>query len=222
MSSQQDPGDYVWMGGYPFVLYVAGPEDFEEVARLVREAAGWLGGLDTDQWQKPWPDQAGHEERIRNDLRERKRQLTVERIAETGLKLFIEHGYEATTLDAIAMGLPVVTWAGRTIISRLAASCLAALDLPQFIALDLADYIAIAAHAVGDLDALATLRGGLRDRLMHSAVGDPVRYARAVEAAYRVHERGAQGRQHVCQHERVPGVPGFLGRPAQRLDAGVG
>jgi protein O-GlcNAc transferase len=95
------------------------------------------------------------------------------------------HSGGMTTLDAIAMGLPVVTWAGRTIISRLAASCLAALDLPQFIALDLADYIAIAAHAVGDLDALATLRGGLRDRLMHSAVGDPVRYARAVEAAYR-------------------------------------
>jgi AcrR family transcriptional regulator len=41
-------------------------------------------------------------EKIPNDLRERKRQLTLERIAETGLKLFIEHGYEATTLDAIA------------------------------------------------------------------------------------------------------------------------
>jgi AcrR family transcriptional regulator len=35
-------------------------------------------------------------------LRERKRQQTLERIAETGLKLFIENGYEATTLDAIA------------------------------------------------------------------------------------------------------------------------
>jgi AcrR family transcriptional regulator len=35
-------------------------------------------------------------------LRERKRAMTLERIAETGLKLFIENGYEATTLDAIA------------------------------------------------------------------------------------------------------------------------
>lgn len=35
-------------------------------------------------------------------LRERKRQMTLERIAEVGLKLFIENGYEATTLDAIA------------------------------------------------------------------------------------------------------------------------
>ena len=37
-----------------------------------------------------------------NDLRERKRRVTLDRIAETGLKLFIENGYEATTLDAIA------------------------------------------------------------------------------------------------------------------------
>jgi AcrR family transcriptional regulator len=35
-------------------------------------------------------------------LRERKRAATLERIAETGLKLFVENGYEATTLDAIA------------------------------------------------------------------------------------------------------------------------
>ncbi|CAM2156564.1 Transcriptional regulator, TetR family [Pararobbsia alpina] len=36
-----------------------------------------------------------------NDLRDRKRQVTLDRIADAGLKLFIENGYEATTLDAI-------------------------------------------------------------------------------------------------------------------------
>ena len=41
-------------------------------------------------------------ENATSDLRERKRQLTLELIAKTGLKLFIENGYEATTLDAIA------------------------------------------------------------------------------------------------------------------------
>jgi AcrR family transcriptional regulator len=41
-------------------------------------------------------------EKIPNDLRERKRQLTLDRIAEIGLKLFVKNGYEATTLDAIA------------------------------------------------------------------------------------------------------------------------
>ncbi len=35
-------------------------------------------------------------------LRVRKRRQTLDRIAETGLKLFIENGYEATTLDQIA------------------------------------------------------------------------------------------------------------------------
>jgi AcrR family transcriptional regulator len=34
--------------------------------------------------------------------RERKRRETLHRIAEQGLKLFLTHGYEATTLDAIA------------------------------------------------------------------------------------------------------------------------
>ena len=41
-------------------------------------------------------------EKSPNDLRERKRRVTLDRIAETGLKLFIENGYEATTLDQIA------------------------------------------------------------------------------------------------------------------------
>jgi AcrR family transcriptional regulator len=35
-------------------------------------------------------------------LRERKRHETSERIIEKGLKLFVKHGYEGTTLDAIA------------------------------------------------------------------------------------------------------------------------
>src|ERR1700680_2472107 len=35
-------------------------------------------------------------------LRERKRRETLQRIAEAGLNLFIQNGYEATTLEAIA------------------------------------------------------------------------------------------------------------------------
>ena len=41
-------------------------------------------------------------EKSPNGLRERKRRSTLDRIAEAGLKLFVENGYEATTLDAIA------------------------------------------------------------------------------------------------------------------------
>lgn len=57
------------MGRYPFVLRLAVPGDFDEVRGLVREAADWLRtSKDTDQWANPWPDQAGHHERILNDL----------------------------------------------------------------------------------------------------------------------------------------------------------
>jgi GNAT superfamily N-acetyltransferase len=63
-----DTGDYVPVGRYLFVLYPAAPGDLDHVVRLDREAAEWLGGIGTDQWQTPWPDRAGRRERIRNDL----------------------------------------------------------------------------------------------------------------------------------------------------------
>jgi len=56
------------VGRCPFVLYLAVPGDLDKVVGLVREAADWLGSKCIDQWQKPWPDRAGHRERILNDL----------------------------------------------------------------------------------------------------------------------------------------------------------
>jgi GNAT superfamily N-acetyltransferase len=57
------------VGRYPFVLRLATPGDLDVVRGLVREAADWLrASKDTDQWSSPWPDQAGHLERILNDL----------------------------------------------------------------------------------------------------------------------------------------------------------
>lgn len=47
-------------------------------------------------------DDRKHEEGQRDGLRERKRRDTLQRIAQTGLELFIAKGYEETTLDDIA------------------------------------------------------------------------------------------------------------------------
>lgn len=109
------------------------------------------------------------------------------------------HGGGMTTLDALAMGVPVISRTGRTIPSRLAASCLTALDLTQFIARDAAGYVAMAVAAARDLDALESLRAELPARLVHSAIGDARRYAEAVEDAYRAAWRrycaAAAGRQ---------------------------
>jgi predicted O-linked N-acetylglucosamine transferase (SPINDLY family) len=89
-----------------------------------------------------------------------------------------------TTLDALWMGIPVVTWAGQTISSRLAASSLAALGMISFIADDLDAYVDIAVAASNDIVGLSGLRSTLRDRLAASEFGDPVQYCRAVENAY--------------------------------------
>lgn len=69
VSRAPDKGDYVSVGRYPFVLRQAMPGALDEVRNLVQEAAAWLRtSKDTDQWLTPWPDLAGHIERIRNDL----------------------------------------------------------------------------------------------------------------------------------------------------------
>jgi protein O-GlcNAc transferase len=90
-----------------------------------------------------------------------------------------------TTLEALAMGVPVIAAPAETISSRLAPACLAALGLTDFIAEDRSAYIALAAARATDLDALAKLRQDLPSRMARSPVGDGPGYARAVEATYR-------------------------------------
>jgi predicted O-linked N-acetylglucosamine transferase (SPINDLY family) len=96
------------------------------------------------------------------------------------------HGGGMTTLDALWMGVPVVTAPGPTISSRLAAASLTALGLTELIASDRDALITLAAEKAAQLRALLRLRQELRGRVAASAIGDPARYAGAVEAAYRV------------------------------------
>lgn len=95
------------------------------------------------------------------------------------------HGGGMTTLDALSMGVPVLTWAGKTISSRLAAASLSALGLTQFIAADAKAYVALAAALVQDVESLSRLRKELPGRIALSEFGDGPRYAQAVERVYR-------------------------------------
>jgi predicted O-linked N-acetylglucosamine transferase (SPINDLY family) len=95
------------------------------------------------------------------------------------------HNAGTTSLEALWMGVPVLTLTGRPPVGRLGASLLGALDLRGWIALSEQDYLAKAVSAANDLDGLAALRAGLRARCEASELRDVPGLTRAMERVYR-------------------------------------
>jgi protein O-GlcNAc transferase len=90
-----------------------------------------------------------------------------------------------TTLEALWMGVPVVTLVGEAYTSRAGGAILDALDLAFLCARSPEQYVAKAAALAGNLRALAGLRGSLRSRMQASRLCDARRYALELETAYR-------------------------------------
>jgi predicted O-linked N-acetylglucosamine transferase (SPINDLY family) len=90
-----------------------------------------------------------------------------------------------TTLDALWMGVPVVTLPQTMIAGRQSASMLANLGLHDLIAQDADAYVGAASRLAADLDALARLRAGLRERFRASPLADYARFTADLECAYR-------------------------------------
>jgi predicted O-linked N-acetylglucosamine transferase (SPINDLY family) len=96
-----------------------------------------------------------------------------------------------TTCEALWMGVPLVTLAGKLHAGRVGASLLHRIGHPEWIARSHEEYVAIAAALAADPDRLTMLRGTLRNELSVSPLCDGPRFARDMEAAYRNmwHER---------------------------------
>jgi predicted O-linked N-acetylglucosamine transferase (SPINDLY family) len=90
-----------------------------------------------------------------------------------------------TTFESLWMGVPVVTLAGPTMVSRWSASILTAVGLPELIAQTPDDYVAVAASLAADRPRLAVLRAGLRDRLAGSPICHGRQRTRQIERIYR-------------------------------------
>jgi predicted O-linked N-acetylglucosamine transferase (SPINDLY family) len=90
-----------------------------------------------------------------------------------------------TTLEALWMGVPVVTLPGRSFAGRHSLSHLSVAGLTETIAADADDYVAIVQRLGADRARLAHLRAELRGRLAASPLCDGPRFARHLEAALR-------------------------------------
>lgn len=100
-----------------------------------------------------------------------------------------------TAIDALWAGVPLLSWPGATMVSRVSTSALQAIGLEQMIAADRDSYVAMAAALGRDKAAI----DGIRDELRHNRTSwplfDTAGFARRIEKAFlemwRTYESGA-------------------------------
>jgi predicted O-linked N-acetylglucosamine transferase (SPINDLY family) len=109
--------------------------------------------------------------------------LARHRLADLFLDTLPVNGH-TTTSDALWAGLPVLTCAGNTFVSRVAGSLLHAVGLPDLVTFSLEDYEALARDLARDTARLAALRQRLATNRDIAPLFDSARYTRNLEALY--------------------------------------
>ena len=107
-----------------------------------------------------------------------------------------------TTLEALWMGVPVVTIPGERFCSRHTLTYLSAVGLTSCVATSEDDYVAIAVDLAGNLSELSLLRSGLRDRILSSPLLDSAKFTKNLEDVFRKMSRA------LC--ELQPSGPAFV------------
>jgi predicted O-linked N-acetylglucosamine transferase (SPINDLY family) len=96
----------------------------------------------------------------------------------------------ATALDALWAGLPVLTCVGEGFASRVAASVLSAIQLPELITATPSEYEDLAVQLAKDPRRLAEIRQKLARNRFQTSLFDTRAFTRRLEAAYsKIHER---------------------------------
>lgn len=128
-----------------------------------------------------------------------------------------------TTLEALWMGVPVVTIAGDTVVSRQTISALANIGLAdQLTSPDVESYIQVAVGLAADRARLVRLRQAMRPLMAASPLCQPEQFTRDLEQLYlRMWEAWCRGEKLASDIAAAPAVwAGVLG-PAQPLAAPV-
>jgi predicted O-linked N-acetylglucosamine transferase (SPINDLY family) len=117
-------------------------------------------------------------------LRSRAEYLQLYQRIDVGLDTFPYNGH-TTTLDALWVGVPIVSLAGGTAVHRAGRSLLSNLGRPHWAVDTPEQYVKTAVELCADIPRLAAIRGALREELRRSPLMDGRRFARGMEAAYR-------------------------------------
>ena len=94
------------------------------------------------------------------------------------------YGSHTTGSDALWVGVPLLTRIGETFASRVGASLLSAVDLPELIVTDWAQYTALAQTLATDPARLSALRQKLATQRLTAALFDTETFSRDLERLY--------------------------------------
>jgi predicted O-linked N-acetylglucosamine transferase (SPINDLY family) len=103
------------------------------------------------------------------------------------------HSGATTTCEALWMGVPTVTLAGKTLLSRQSASLLTCAGLADWVAADEAGYVECAVRQARDQAGLSLLRAVLRDQVTRSPLFDAAQFT-----------ADFQGAMHAMWQRRAP------------------
>jgi len=101
-----------------------------------------------------------------------------------GLDTFPYNG-TTTTCEALWMGVPVITLAGKTHRSRVGASLLSNVGLQDFIAESVEDYVEKGVSLANNVKERESIHRGLRSRMARSFLMDGARFTRSLEREFR-------------------------------------
>lgn len=172
-------------------LYKIGPDTFDSWARILEQVPGsvlWL--VDDQEIAQRHARQEAHARGIAPS-----RLIFAPRVAYPDhlarmrrADLFLDtlpFNAGTTASDALWAGLPVLTQPGQAFASRMAASLLRAIGLPELITHSAADYEALAVQLAQHPNQLQALRQRLVDNRLISPLFDTTRFTRNLEDAYR-------------------------------------
>jgi predicted O-linked N-acetylglucosamine transferase (SPINDLY family) len=104
-------------------------------------------------------------------------------LVDVALDTRIYNGH-TTTSDALWAGVPVVTLMGRHFASRVSASCLEAIGMPELVTHTLAQYEELAVALANECERVAELKSKLARNRGHEPLFDTRRFTRNLERAY--------------------------------------